>query len=252
MVSDLARASLDGAVVRLPGESSRGKLCSTPRALPGAPRRWPPRRRAMKRLTVKIAEGDDVLPQLARSAQAGRRPLRGEFALHFDHCGGNEFFRFQLLVQRASSRRRAPDSCEYSPSPILRPSARLPMLDGEHESSATERGAAADVRAHAGHSRCWSAPASSRRSCARPTLITRKKMDRDVSEDPLNPSVMSSRGPLRSYGQARPTMLYGTTRAVGRFAGAAPSSEDRDAFGLFYQASERTEDAADRYTRCSR
>ena len=56
----------------------------------------------VKRLTVKSQAGDDVVPQLAR---LGLTPLDVRYVanshLHFDHCGGNEFFpQATFLVQR--------------------------------------------------------------------------------------------------------------------------------------------------------
>jgi glyoxylase-like metal-dependent hydrolase (beta-lactamase superfamily II) len=46
-----------------------------------------------RRLAVKSGEGDDVVPQLAR---LGLTPADVRYVanshLHFDHCGGNEFF----------------------------------------------------------------------------------------------------------------------------------------------------------------
>src|SRR5262249_20381800 len=47
----------------------------------------------VKRLTVKSKEGDDVVPQLARLdlTPADVRYVANSH-LHFDHCGGNEFF----------------------------------------------------------------------------------------------------------------------------------------------------------------
>src|SRR5438552_1334898 len=56
----------------------------------------------VKRLTVKSKEGDDAVPQLAR---LGLKPDDVRYVanshLHFDHCGGNEFFpRATFLVQR--------------------------------------------------------------------------------------------------------------------------------------------------------
>ncbi len=56
----------------------------------------------VKRLTVKSQAGDDVVPQLAR---LGLTPPDVRYVanshLHFDHCGGNEFFpQATFLVQR--------------------------------------------------------------------------------------------------------------------------------------------------------
>src|SRR5512145_3339312 len=73
----------------------------------------------MKRLTVKSSEGDDVIPQLAR---LGLTPTDIGYVanshLHFDHCGGNEFFpRATFLVQKAEmeAARRPGFAAGYNP-----------------------------------------------------------------------------------------------------------------------------------------
>ena len=77
----------------------------------------------VKRLTVKSKEGDDVVPQLARLGLAPSSDVRyvANSHLHFDHCGGNEFFpRATFLVQRPEleAARRPGFVPSYSPSPI--------------------------------------------------------------------------------------------------------------------------------------
>jgi N-acyl homoserine lactone hydrolase len=79
-----------------------------------------------KRLVDKSKAGEDVVPQLAL---LGLRPDDVRYVvnshLHFDHCGGNEFFpRSTFLVQKAemeAARRRL-----QSEPARLRPSPRLP------------------------------------------------------------------------------------------------------------------------------
>src|SRR5258706_9488880 len=92
----------------------------------------------MKRLTVKSHAGDDVVPQLAT---LGLTPDDIRFVanshLHFDHCGGNEFFpRATFLVQRAEleSARRPGFAPGYNPSPIdFDHPLDYPLLDREHD-----------------------------------------------------------------------------------------------------------------------
>jgi N-acyl homoserine lactone hydrolase len=92
----------------------------------------------VKRLTVKSAEGDDVVPQLAR---LGLTPADVRYVanshLHFDHCGGNEFFpRATFLVQRPEleAARRPGGVPSYNPSPIdFDHPLDYQMIDGEHD-----------------------------------------------------------------------------------------------------------------------
>src|SRR2546421_75611 len=92
----------------------------------------------VKRLTVKSAEGDDVMPQLARLG-LGPDDVRyvANSHLHFDHCGGNEFFpHATFLVQRPEleAARRPGFVPSYSPSPIdFDHRLDYRMLDGEHD-----------------------------------------------------------------------------------------------------------------------
>ena len=133
----------------------------------------------VKRLTVKSNEGDDVVPQLAR---LGLTPADVRYVanshLHFDHCGGNEFFpRATFLVQRPEleAARRPGFVPSYSPSPIdFDHALDYRMLDGEHDVFGD--GAVILIPTY-GHtpatSRCGSAPASTRRWSAPPTPATR-------------------------------------------------------------------------------
>ena len=92
----------------------------------------------IKRLAVKSREGDDVVPQLAA---LGLKPDDVRFVanshLHFDHCGGNEFFpRATFLVQRAEleAARRPGFVPSYSPSPLdFDHPLDYRMLEGEHD-----------------------------------------------------------------------------------------------------------------------
>jgi glyoxylase-like metal-dependent hydrolase (beta-lactamase superfamily II) len=90
------------------------------------------------RLKVKSGEGDDVVAQLAR---LGLRPDDVGYVanshLHFDHCGGNEFFpRAAFLVQKAEldAARRPGFAPGYNPSPIdFDHPLDYRMVDGEHD-----------------------------------------------------------------------------------------------------------------------
>ncbi len=92
----------------------------------------------IKRLTVKSQVGDDVIPQLAR---LGLTPADVRYVanshLHFDHCGGNEFFpRATFFVQRPEleAARRPGFVPSYSPSPIdFDHPLDYRMIDGEHD-----------------------------------------------------------------------------------------------------------------------
>src|SRR6266853_4172132 len=91
-----------------------------------------------KRLVDKSKVGEDVVPQLAL---LGLTPDDVRFVvnshLHFDHCGGNEFFpRATFLVQKAEmeAARRPGFAPGYSPSPIdFDHALDYRMLDGEHD-----------------------------------------------------------------------------------------------------------------------
>ena len=92
----------------------------------------------MKRLTVKSREGDDVVPQLATlGLTPGDVRYVANSHLHFDHCGGNEFFpKATFLVQRPEleAARRPGFVPRYSPSPIdFDHALDYQMLDGDHD-----------------------------------------------------------------------------------------------------------------------
>src|SRR5499426_715171 len=92
----------------------------------------------VKRLTVKSGEGDDVVPQLARlNLKPDDVKYVANSHLHFDHCGGNEFFpRAMFLVQRPEleSARQPGFVPRYSPSPIdFEHPLDYRVLDGEHD-----------------------------------------------------------------------------------------------------------------------
>jgi glyoxylase-like metal-dependent hydrolase (beta-lactamase superfamily II) len=91
-----------------------------------------------KRLIVKSREGEDVVPQLALLG-LGPDDVRyvANSHLHFDHCGGNEFFpRSTFLVQKAEmeAARRPGFAPGYNPSPIdFDHPLDYRVVDGEHD-----------------------------------------------------------------------------------------------------------------------
>jgi N-acyl homoserine lactone hydrolase len=173
----------------------------------------------IKRLTVKSREGDDVVPQLGR---LGLTPDDVRFVanshLHFDHCGGNEFFpRATFLVQRAEleAARRPGFVPSYSPSPLdFDHPLDYRMLDGEHDVFGDGSVVLLPTYGHTpGHqSLLVRAGKQSQIVCASDACYTRENMDRDVLPKILwNPSVMfESLAILRKLrDQAGATMFYG-------------------------------------------
>ncbi len=91
-----------------------------------------------RRIAVKSREGEDVDPQLALLGLAPE-DIRyvANSHLHFDHCGGNEFFpRASFLVQRPEldAARRPGGVPGYNPSPIdFEHPLDYQPLNGEHD-----------------------------------------------------------------------------------------------------------------------
>jgi glyoxylase-like metal-dependent hydrolase (beta-lactamase superfamily II) len=173
----------------------------------------------VKRLTVKSREGDDVLPQLARLG-LGADDVRyvANSHLHFDHCGGNEFFpRATFLVQRTEleAARRPGFVPGYSPSPIdFDHPLDYRMLDGEHDVFGDGTVVLLPTYGHTpGHqSLLVRAGKGARLVCASDACYTRENMDRDVLPTILwNAGVMrESLAALRKLRDGEgATMLYG-------------------------------------------
>src|SRR3989475_11609508 len=173
----------------------------------------------VKRLTVKSQEGDDVVPQLAR---LGLTPADVRYVanshLHFDHCGGNEFFpRATFLVQRPEleSARRPGFIPSYNPSPIdFDHPLDYRMIDGEHDVFGDGSVVLIPTHGHTpGHqSLLVRAGKGAQVVAASDACYTRDNMDRDVLPNILwNPSVMrDSLAALRKLrDQAGATMFYG-------------------------------------------
>jgi hypothetical protein len=138
----------------------------------------------VKRLTVKSAEGDDVVPQLP--ARPGRRrALRGQLALHFDHCGERVLPRATFLVQRPEleAARRPGFVPRYSPSPIdFEHPLEYQMIDGEHDVFGDGTVLLLPTYGHTpGHQSLQvRAGKDAQVVCASDACYTRENMDRDV------------------------------------------------------------------------
>ena len=91
-----------------------------------------------RRIRIRSQVGDDVVSQLAR---AGLQPDDITYVvnshLHFDHCGGNEFFpHATFLVQKPEmeAARRPGGVVSYSPSAIdFDHPLNYQLVDGEHD-----------------------------------------------------------------------------------------------------------------------
>ena len=186
----------------------------------------------VKRLTVKSREGDDVVPQLAR---LGLTPADVSHVanshLHFDHCGGNEFFpRAIFLVQRAEleAARRPGFVPSYSPSPIdFDHPLDYRMIDGEHDVFGDGSVVLLPTFGHTpGHqSLLIRAGKDSPLVCASDACYTRENMDRDVLPKVLwDASVMrESLGALRKLrDRAGARMFYGHDPAQWEATPRAP------------------------------
>jgi glyoxylase-like metal-dependent hydrolase (beta-lactamase superfamily II) len=173
----------------------------------------------VKRLTVRSQPGDDVVPQLAR---LGLAPDDVRYVanshLHFDHCGGNEFFpHATFLVQRPEldAARRPGFLPGYNPSPIdFDHALDYRLVDGEHDVFGDGALVLLPTYGHTpGHQSLWiRAGKDSQLVCASDACYTRANMDRNVLPNVLwNPSVMlDSLAALRKLrDQAGATMIYG-------------------------------------------
>ena len=187
----------------------------------------------MKRLAVKSQAGDDVVPQLAT---LGLTPDDIRFVanshLHFDHCGGNEFFpRATFLVQRPEleSARRQGFVPGYNPSPIdFDHPLDYRMIEGEHDVFGDGSVILFPTYGHTpGHqSLRVRAGKQGQIVCASDACYTRENMDRDVLPKILwDASVMSeSLAALRKLrDQVGATMFYGHDPAQWQATPRAPT-----------------------------
>jgi glyoxylase-like metal-dependent hydrolase (beta-lactamase superfamily II) len=138
--------------------------------------------------------------------------------LHFDHCGGNEFFpRATFLVQRPEleAARRPGFVPGYSPSPIdFDHPLDYRMIDGEHDVFGDGTVLLIPTYGHTpGHqSLLVRAGKGTQVVCASDACYTRENMDRDVLPKILwNPSIMrDSLATLRKLrDSAGATVFYG-------------------------------------------
>jgi len=140
----------------------------------------------MKRLTVKSQAGDDVVPQLARlGVKPGDVRYVANSHLHFDHCGGNEFFPgATFLVQRPEleAARRPGFVPSYSPSPIdFDHPLEYQLIDGEHDVFGDASVVLFPTYGHTpGHQSLLIRAGRDMVVCASDACYTRENMDRDV------------------------------------------------------------------------
>jgi glyoxylase-like metal-dependent hydrolase (beta-lactamase superfamily II) len=152
----------------------------------------------MKRLTVKSAPGEDVVAQLAGLGVAPDAVTHvANSHLHFDHCGGNEFFpRASFLVQRPEleAARRPGFVPGYNPSPIdFDHPLDYRLIDGEHDVFGDGSVLLIPTYGHTpGHqSLLVRAGKAARVVCAADACYTSENMDRDVLPNILwDPKVM--------------------------------------------------------------
>ncbi|MGH7373191.1 MAG: N-acyl homoserine lactonase family protein [Candidatus Rokuibacteriota bacterium] len=172
-----------------------------------------------KRLSVKSREGEDVVPQLAL---LGLHPHDVRYIanshLHFDHCGGNEFFpRSTFLVQRPEmeAARRPGFVPGYSPSPLdFDHALDYQLLDGEHDVWGDGSVILFPTYGHTpGHQSLRVRGGKGLEMvCAADACYTRENMDRDVLPRILwnGPIMRESLATLRRLrDQAGATVFYG-------------------------------------------
>jgi len=186
----------------------------------------------VKRLTVKSRAGDDVVPQLARLG-LGPDDVRyvANSHLHFDHCGGNEFFpRATFLVQRPEleAARRPGFVPGYNPSPIdFDHPLDYQLVDGDHDVFGDGTVVLLPTYGHTPGHQSLLVRASKDASvvCASDACYTRENMDRDVLPNILwNPSVMrDSLTALRKLRDRGAAMFYGHDPAQWEATPRAPA-----------------------------
>jgi glyoxylase-like metal-dependent hydrolase (beta-lactamase superfamily II) len=187
-----------------------------------------------RRLVVKSTDGEDVVSQLALLG-LGPDDVRyvANSHLHFDHCGGNEFFPGStFLVQKAEleAARRPGFAPGYNPSPIdFDHPLDYRMVDGEHDVFGDGRVLLFPTFGHTpGHqSLRVRVGRGADVVCAADACYTRENMDRDVLPRILwDGAIMrESLATLRRLrDRAGATLLYGHDPEQWRATPHAPAA----------------------------
>ncbi len=187
-----------------------------------------------KRLVDKSKDGEDVVPQLGL---LGLTPDDVRYVanshLHFDHCGGNEFFpRATFLVQKAEmeAARRPGFAPGYNPSPLdFDHPLDYRLVDGEHDVWGDGSVVLFPTFGHTPGHQSLRVRAGKGRDlvCAADACYTRENMDRDVLPRILwnGPTMRESLATLRRLrDQAGATVFYGHDPEQWRATPHAPAA----------------------------
>jgi glyoxylase-like metal-dependent hydrolase (beta-lactamase superfamily II) len=186
-----------------------------------------------RRIGVRSAAGDDIGAELGR---LGLTPADVRYVanshLHFDHCGGNEFFpRATFLVQRREleAARRPGGTPNYNPSPrdFDHPLDYQP-IDGEHDVFGDGTVILLPTYGHTpGHQSLWIHESKGAHLVfAADACYTRENMDRDVLPRILwdGPTMSESVAALRALRDRQgATLVYGHDPEQWRATPRAPT-----------------------------